>query len=138
MSEASESKCDLCGDDLVEVVVVAKQDKKNHSCSLCDYTTARKDNLKRHMRTVHSDPEEESAPAPTPLESVPEEVNEVQLLRDEVQELKEMHCALLLDFQALLEQVESLKPKPKEKVKRERKKKAAVEEVKEEVKEATV
>ena len=137
MSEASESKCDLCGDDLVEVVVVAKQDKKNHSCSLCDYTTARKDNLKRHMRTVHSDPEEESAPAPapapTPLESVPEEVNEVQLLRDELQELKEMHCALLIDFQALLEQVESLKPK--EKIKRERKKKAVVVE---EVKEATV
>ena len=143
LSELSEEKkCELC----CEVVPVAKQDKKNHSCSLCDYTTARKDNLKRHMRSVHPDPQVEPQVEPElpveeplpPIRALPEddksqicliqeEPSELQLVKDELQELKEMYCALLVDFQVLSQQVEELK-QPKEKPKKERvsKKKAVV------------
>ena len=71
MSELSEEKkCELC----CEVVPVANQDKKNHSCSLCDYTTARKDNLKRHMRSVHPEPQ----PVPVPEPELPVEEPYIQ------------------------------------------------------------
>ena len=128
MSEVSEEKkCEWC----CEVVPVAKQDKKNHSCSLCDYTTARKDNLKRHMRSVHPDPQvepqvEPELPVEEPLPPIQEEPSELQLVKDELQELKEMYCALLVDFQVLSQQVEELKPKEKPKKERVSKKKAVV------------
>lgn len=129
MSEVSETKCDLCGDSIVPV---ANQDKKNHSCSLCDYTTARKDNLKRHMRSVHPEPQPVPVPEPElPVEEqlppIQEEPSEFQLVKDELQELKELYCALLVDFGLLSQQVEELK-QPKEKPKKERvsKKKAVV------------
>lgn len=122
MSEVSEEKkCELC----CEVVVpVANQDKKNHSCSLCDYTTARKDNLKRHMRSVHPEPQPVPVPEPElpveePLPPIQEEPSELQVVKNELQELKELYYGLLFDFNVLSQQVEELK-QPKEKPKKER------------------
>jgi hypothetical protein len=88
---------------------------KQFNCMLCPYTTARKDNLKRHSSTNHP------VPVPAPVPEVPAEVpvvNELQLVKDELAKLRSEFEAFVFKFSAPVPPIgDAPKPKPKRKSK---------------------